>query len=457
MRRPQRPADTRPMETTTDKLLSASEISKAVQSGAMSAVDVVRTHLDRIATLDPQLNAFQSVRRAAALVEAAAIDRHPRRSELPLAGVPVAIKDNIAVAGEQMRHGSAATSTATAQTDDPLVARLRAAGCVVVGTTRMPELAAWAFTASKAFGPTRNPLNPHLNSGGSTGGGAVAVATGMAALALGTDGGGSVRVPAAYCGVVGLKPTKDRIPLPGGQVEHWCGLTVTGPIARTAADAAAAFAVLAGDPHLAELSEPSTRLRIARSLRSPSPLGQPDAHQKAAVDAADAALTSLGYEVTKADPSYPATLLNQWGRRWLAGIAIEAEHLGLDEADLEPRTRQMIRRGRRVLEFGGPRPSAQQRWHDRAASFFDNHDILVTPVTARGPGLAGELSEKGYLATYLASARAVPFTQAWNLAGFPALVVPLGERDGLPLAVQLIGAPNTEKQLLTVAAQLDQV
>src|SRR4051794_18346746 len=166
-----------------------------VRSGRLRAVDVVRTCLDRIAVLDPELNAFQAVRADAPLAEAAAIDASPRRAGLPLAGVPVAIKDNIAVAGEELRQGSAGTAGRPAsRQDDLLVSRLRDAGCVVVGTTRMPELAAWAFTASTAFGPTRNPWNPALDPGGSTGGGAVAVAAGMAALAIGTDGGGSLRV-----------------------------------------------------------------------------------------------------------------------------------------------------------------------------------------------------------------------------------------------------------------------
>src|SRR5664279_2164437 len=195
---------------------------------------------------------------------------HANRSELPLAGVPVAVKDNIAVAGEQVRHGSDATCSDPAVTDDELVGRLRRAGAVVVGITRMPELAAWAFTSSTAFGVTRNPWNPDLDPGGSTGGGAVAVASGMAALALGTDGGGSLRVPAAYCGVVGVKPGRGEVPLPDGLQEHWYGLSVAGPIARTAADAALALAVLRNQQPTVLERAPGA-LRIAVSRRSPVP------------------------------------------------------------------------------------------------------------------------------------------------------------------------------------------
>jgi amidase len=312
----------------------------------------------------------------------------------------------------------------------------------------MPELAAWGFTASAAGGPTRNPWDRARDPGGSTGGGAAAVAAGLAALALGTDGGGSLRIPGAACGLVGVKPTTGLVPLPGGLDEHWYGLTVAGPIARTAADAAAALAVLSGQP-----LEPATPapLRVAVSAKSPSPLGRPDAHQRAALDAAAAALATRGHRVDRADPPYPATLLNQWGRSWLAGIAQEADRLGLEPARLEPRTATMVRKGRRHA----PRPAEAAAWRERVLAWFGDVDVLVTPVVARVPGPAGALTGRGHLATYLASAKAVPFCQAWNLAGFPAVTVPLGVREGLPIVVQLIGRPGSEAVLLGTAAQLE--
>jgi amidase len=435
--------------TTSTSTPTALALAAAVRDGRRSAVDVVREHLDRIADRDRQLNAFCTVRAAAALAEAAAVDASPRRPDLPLAGVPVAVKENIAVAGEPVRHGSAATAATPAAADDELVTRLRAAGCVVVGTTRMPELAAWGFTASAAGGPTRNPWDLARDPGGSTGGGAAAVAAGLAALALGTDGGGSLRIPGAACGLVGVKPTAGLVPLPDGLDQHWYGLTVAGPIARTAADAAAALAALSGEPPV--VADPGP-LRVAVSAKSPSPLGRPDAHQRAALHAAADALTAAGHRVDRADPPYPATLLNQWGRSWLAGVAQEADRLGLAPARLEPRTATMVRKGRR----GRPRPAEAAAWRERALAWFADVDVLVTPVVARLPGPAGALTGRGYLATYLASARAVPFCQAWNLAGFPAVTVPVGVRDGLPMVVQLIGRPGSEALLLGVAAQLEQ-
>ena len=400
-------------------------------------MDDIRESLARIDTLDPHLNAFQHVRREEALAEGDAVD-----PSLPLAGWPVAVKDNMHVAGLPVRHGSAATSDAPAAADDALVGRLRAAGAVVVGTTRMPELAAWGFTSSAAFGPTRNPRDPERDPGGSSGGAAAAVAAGMVRAAVGTDGGGSIRIPAAACGLVGVKPTRGLTPLPGGADDHWYGLTVAGPLARTVGDAAAVLAVVADRPDLATVPSPD-RCRVAWSLRSPSPLGRPDARQRAAVRAAAAQLGALGHDVEHRDPRYPVNVLSAWGRSWLAGVAQDAAALGLSDGLLEPRTRAMVRKGRRI---GTPGPST---WGQRAADFFAHVDVLVTPTVARPPGRAGSYDGRGYLRTYLGAARSVPFTPAWNLAGLPAVTVPAGDAS-----VQLIGRAHSEPLLLGLAAQL---
>ncbi len=252
--------------------LDASGIAAMVHDGRTSAVRVAMAHVARIAERDGELGAFQAHDPDRVLAEAEAVDARADRFALPLAGVPVAVKDNVDVAGYATRYGSAATSTEPARRDDELVRRLRSAGAVVVGKTRMPELAIWGFTHSR-LGCTRNPLDPP-RPGGSSGGSATAVAAGMAALALGTDGGGSIRIPAAYCGLVGLKPGRGVLPLPGGADEHWCGLSVAGPLARTAADAELMFDVLAGgsarsdtDRRRRPAARPGSRCRWAARSR----------------------------------------------------------------------------------------------------------------------------------------------------------------------------------------------
>lgn len=439
--------------TATNEPTSAVAIAADVRAGRTSAVQVVESHLARVDRHNPGLGALRSTRHAAALAEAAAVDARVDRAELPLAGVPVAVKDNIAVAGEQVRHGSAATDPAAAGIDDELVARLRRAGAVVIGISAMPELAAWAYTSSEAFGVTRNPWDAGLDPGGSTGGGAVAVATGMAALALGTDGGGSLRIPAAYCGLVGLKPGRGVVPLPGGATEHWCGLTSAGPIARTSADAALALGVLSGERSVPPVAV--GRRRVAVSLRAPVPTTRADAHQHAAVARAAEVLRALGHEVVAAHPPYPPMLLQRWSRYWWAGVALDAQRLAVAPERLERRTRRMVAKGRRVLGRGGPDPRRAQAWRDRASAWFAGFDAVLMPTTATTPPAAGLFDGKGYLSTFLAAGKSWPYCQAWNLAGLPAVSVPVGVRGGLPLSVQLAGGPGREADLLALAAELE--
>src|SRR5690606_10851257 len=217
-----------------------------VRAGRRTPREVLDAFLARIERIDEHIGAFQFVDAEAARREADLLAGRPDLADLPLAGVPVAIKDNVDVAGMPTRYGSAASSPQPRGSDDLLVRRLREAGAVVVGKTRQPELAIWDFTESPAFGGTRNPYDPDRNAGGSTGGGAAAVAAGMVPVAHGSDGGGSLRIPAANCGVVGFKPSRGAVPLPGGLTEHWFGCSVHGAMATTVADVALAVDVLAG-------------------------------------------------------------------------------------------------------------------------------------------------------------------------------------------------------------------
>ncbi len=443
------------MDATDLTALGAAEIVARVHDGRTSAVAVAMAHLARIAERDGHLGAFQEHHPERVLAEAGAVDRRADRFALPLAGVPVAIKDCVDVAGYPTRHGSAATSTEPAKRDDELVKRLRAAGAVVVGKTRMPELAIWGFTHS-ALGTTRNPLDGALDPGGSSGGSAAAVAAGMATLALGTDGGGSLRIPAAYCGLVGVKPGLGVVPLPRGADEHWCGLSAAGPLARTAEDAALMLSVLAGRPFTVDGPGPG---HVALSLRAPLPFTRlhPD-HRAAAVGAAARLRTGPGgAAVTLANPPYSRTLGLSWIRRWHAGVAQEVAHLGLDLAAVERRTAAVARRGRRVLRFTPPRAAAVTAWRDQVLEWFDEggYDLVVGPATALPPVAAGGLAGRGYRMTLAKSVGRLPYTQAWNLAGLPAMVAPV-LIGGRPVGVQLVGRPGAESALLSAATRLEQ-
>ncbi|HEX2073760.1 MAG TPA: amidase [Geodermatophilus sp.] len=433
--------------------LPATEIAAAVRAGRLTAVEVVRAHLAHIDAVDPRIGAFRVVRREAALAEAAAVDAAPDRGGLPLAGVPVAVKDNVAVAGEVATDGCSATSAQPAVEDHPVVARLRAAGAVVVGITRVPELCLWASTDSVGS-VTRNPWDTALSPAGSSGGSAAAVAAGAVPLAHGNDGMGSLRLPAAACGLVSLKPGRGVVPaFIGG--DSWSGMAENGAFTTTVADAALAFAVLAGEEP-APLPDPGRPLRIAVSTRSPLRGVRADAQARAAVDATVAALREAGHTVVQRDPVIPQGAAAATVARWLAGAHDDVEQLGLDRHTLEPRTRVQARLGRVVRRAGLVRPAAAERFRERTVAFFDDVDVLLTPVVSGPPLPARPWHERGFLANTTACARWMPWVPPWNLAGVPALVLPAGTRpEGLPLAVQLVGPPGAERRLLWLAGELE--
>jgi amidase len=433
---------------------SAIEIAADVRAGRRSPRDAVQDSLDRIAAVDAHIGAFQLVDVDGAHRAAAELVGRADLADLPLAGVPVAIKDNVDVAGLPTRHGSGASSTDPAPADDLLVRRLRDAGAIVVGKTRMPELAIWGFTESIALGGTRNPRNLTRNAGGSTGGGAAAVAAGMVPLALGSDGGGSLRIPPANCGVLGFKPARGTAPLAGAAADHWYGMSVVGPVANTVADATLMLDILAGSTAWRDGPAPET-LRIAVSSRSPSPIGPAGHANRVILDAAAELATAAGHTVIRATPPYPPLLPVVFNRHWLAGIAEEAERLALDPAQLEPRTQRMVRSGQRLRRRGVPIGAEAQRWQRSAETWFAGVDVLITPVISAPAPPMGWGNRHGFLRCYLNGARTVPFTQAWNLAGFPAISLPFGGTATTPGALQLITTPGREAGLLGLASLLE--
>jgi amidase len=435
--------------------LPATEIARLVRSGEVTAVDVVRAHLDHIDAVDARVGAFRVLRRDAALAEAHAVDTALTRFALPLAGVPIAVKDNVAVAGEVCTDGSAAYTGAPATRDHPVVARLRKAGAIVVGITRAPELCLYGTTDGPGT-VSRNPWDTARSPAGSSGGSAAAVASGGVPLAHGNDGMGSLRLPAAACGLVTLKPGRGVVPAEIG-ADSWSGMAENGALATTVADLAVAHAVMAGEDPTAA-AEPGRPLRIAVSTRSPLPGVRADAATRAAVDAVVAQLTAAGHTVVRKDPPITPGAAVGALARWMAGAHDDAEHLGLDRAALQPRSRTHARIGRLVRRARLVRPATGERFRDRVVGFFADVDLLLTPVTTGPPLAARPWHERSFLANVTANARWAPWTAAWNLAGLPALVLPAGQQpDGLPVAVQFVGPPGAEGRLLWLAGELERL
>ncbi|MDQ1203472.1 amidase [Rhodococcus sp. SORGH_AS_0303] len=429
---------------------TATSIADDVRNGRVQPAAVAREALDRIAARNDDLHAFVVVRPDEVLREADAIAVRADLRALPLAGVPVAIKDNVPVTGYPMRNGSLATSDTPAAADHPVVARLRGAGAVVVGLTSVPELCLWGATDG-ADGIARNPWNRDLTPGGSSGGAAAAVSSGMVPVAHGNDGMGSIRIPAANCGLVGIKPGLGLVPSELGN-GSWFGMSENGPLTTTVADAALLLSVMADDPDLAYVDAPETT-RIGVAVESPSPVVRVDPHfRQAALDVARE-LERIGHRTSTAALPYPASPLGQLAR-WTAGGAADAA--GLDVSALQKRTRRHIAVGRRAARF--VRPSQTETLTRRMRSYFESLDVVLTPALAAPPIRADRWSERGWAANMAANIRYAPFAAPWNLLGWPAVSVPAGlhPESGTPLAVQLAGPPGSERRLLALAAQIEQ-
>jgi amidase len=440
-----------------------------VREGQVSGRELTAACLDRIDALNHRLNAFTNVMREQALAEAAERDDALARGEEPgpLHGVPVAIKEELDVEGQVTTFGGRANVT-PASRDAEVVRRLREAGAVVVGKTAMPEFGQWPFTESAVHGLTRNPWDLTRSTGGSSGGTAAAVASGMVPVGMGGDGGGSIRIPSAVCGLFGLKPQRGRVS--SDPHEHlWWALGTAGPLTRSVVDSAIVYDVIRGalpaDRFGAEglatsfveaARAPFVPLRIAWSTK-PVTIGvKPDPEHVHAVRATAELLASLGHHVEEVDPGYPdptAAFVPQF----FGGLAVEAAEVEHPER-LERRTRETLRLGSwvrpRVVEWAirqGEKVAA------KANRVFATYDLLLTPVIAPRPPRVGVLDGAGALRAALRSQPMIAYTALWNVTGNPAASVPAGfGSDGLPLAVQLVGRLNDEATILTVAAQLEQ-
>jgi amidase len=440
----------------------AAEQARMLTAATITAPTLLEIYLERIARLDPQLRSFRVVLAETARQEALAAQKRLDAGErLPLLGVPVAIKDDVDVGGQLTTNGSGAVSTPAAR-DAEVVSRLRAAGAVIIGKTAVPELMIFPFTETLTFGATRNPWDTSLTPGGSSGGSGAAVAAGLAPLALGSDGGGSIRIPSGWCGLFGIKPQRDRVPL-APHDDAWCGLSVNGPMARSVEDAALFLDVTTTLPAPeggfvgAAAREPG-RLRIALSTKVPPPLlAKIGNEQRAAVDEAGALLRELGHDVVVRDPDYPpSAVYANFLPRYFRGIYDDVRVLPHQDR-LEKRTRNMARIGSLLSDQRMARVRAgEAAVAARIQSIFDDVDVVITPGNATGPSRIGAYQRRGGVATLMFVSQRVPFFEIWNLTGQPAAAVPWGlDRGGVPLSIQLVGRPNDEATLVTLSAQIE--
>ncbi|MFJ3305100.1 amidase [Streptomyces sp. NPDC086549] len=430
---------------------TAAEIAAAVREKRATPREVVAEHLARIERLDGRIGAFRKVLAASALAAADEVAGRTDLAELPLAGVPVAVKDNLAVRGESTLVGSAATADTPAEDDHVTVARLRAAGAVVVGLTNVPELCVFGTTEG-VHGTSRNPWDTSRTAGGSSGGSAAAVAAQMVPVALGNDGMGSLRIPAANCGLVTLKPGHGVVPAGIGNGD-WFGMSENGPLATTVEDLRLMLSVLADEELVRK--EGSAARRIAVSLRSPLAGVAVTKPYTTAVREAAAVLAGAGHRTRRAEPPYPLSLGVTALQHWTAGTAVDAE--GLDPARLARRTRIHAAVGRRFVRTVRS-GEGRERLRRRLTPFFAEHDVLLMPALARRSPKAVPWHERGWLPNVLANTNYSPMTPPWNLTGWPAMSVPLGTLpSGAPCAVQLVGLPGSEADLLELAGQLEKL
>jgi amidase len=444
------------------------EQAKLIRAGDVSSRELVELYLERIERLDPELNSYRIVMAERALADADQADARRRGDDdRPLLGVPIAVKDNVDVAGEVTTHGTSAYGE-PAREDAEIVKRLRTAGAVILGKTLLPELAIYPWTESATFGATRNPWDLATTVGGSSGGSGAAVAAGLASAGLASDGGGSIRIPAACCGLFGLKPQRGRVSLLPDS-EHWNGLSVFGSVTRSVVDSALWLDVVSGradgDAEAARIPPtsfveaartPPAKLRIAVSTETGAgSIVKVKPEVERAVEQTADLLRSLGHEVERRDPDY-GFLQPLFIPRWLRGIYDDARRLPHPER-LERRVRKLVLGGKLIsLDAVARARAAEPQFTARIAELFRDFDVLLTPTIPTPPWPLLKFEGLGVVRASLGAADIVTFAAPWNVSGQPAASVPTGFTDsGLPLAVQLIGRPHDETTLLSLAAQLE--
>jgi amidase len=455
---------------------SAAEQAALVRDGEVSARELVDASLAAIERLNGELNAVVTRCDERALAEADAVSAGDER---PLAGVPLLVKDLGAMTeGVRTTMGMRALGEWVPEADSATVRRLRAVGAIVVGKTNLPEMGILPVSEPARFGPARNPWDTSRTPGGSSGGSAAGVAAGMVAIAHGNDGGGSIRIPASCCGLVGMKPSRGRVSWAPHLSELAAGFATDGVLARTVRDSALGLDILAGyepgDPYWAPdpsapfvdaLEREPGSLRVAFVVDSPN--GVPvDPDCVAATRRAAELLESLGHQVQEIEIEADEAYVTNFVTVWIAGTANEVETWGriaglqLDIEQLEPLSRQMYDMS---LQLSATDYLRALDWlHDysrRLVSMWGGIDVLLTPTLAKPPIEIGALEPKEGeppIQMLMNSATWVPFTPVWNVTGQPAVSLPLHQTEGgLPVGVQLVGPPAGEELLYSLSAQIE--
>ncbi len=453
---------------------SATELAAMVRSGEVSSRELVEISLARIEQLNPQLNAFVEIDGERALASAANIGSDDER---PFAGVPIAIKNNRPVAGLRSTIGCSLLADHVADHDCNITRRFKEAGFVIVGTTTLPEYGILPVSEARIFGPTRNPWDLERTPGGSSGGAAAAVASGMVPVAHGNDGGGSIRIPAACCGLVGLKPARGRISAAPERGE--APLDVDGVLTRTVADTAAILDVLAGyelgdanwapppsEPFALSATRPPGKLRIAATTFPPIADAVVDPVCAQAVTDAAELLRSLGHEVEEVDPPWRIEGLSElFGAVFSIHIALQIVYSGMvaghepTAEDMEPMSWAIHQMTQSFNSVQGLALEIQlQALTRQLVTFLAPYDALLTPALAERPLPLGTLDTAAPdpMSTFTRSGLFTPFTPVFNASGQPGISLPLYQgEDGLPLGVQLVGRPAGEAALLALASQVE--
>jgi amidase len=450
-------------------ILGLGRQAELLASGKLGAVELLESTLERIEAAQPSLNAFRILCPEAAKEEAIDAERRLTRGQrLPLLGVPIAVKDDMDLAGEPTAFGCGGEFE-PCEEDGQVVRRLRAAGAVIVGKTNTPEIGQWPFTEGPAFGATRNPWSLDHSPGGSSGGSAAAVAAGLLPAAVGSDGAGSIRIPAAWTHLVGLKPQRGRVstwPAP----ESFNGLTSYGPLARTVGDVALLLDVLTGnvagdlhrppapeEPFAVTARRDPGRLRIALALNVPfsGAPAQLDPAVQEAVEGIASSLEGLGHGVEPVDVPYGLAPGASIMPRSMVGIRDWAARAP-DRAVLDPRTHHAARLGFAFRPLLGFAHLAEKVARRRVGNLYRRFDVILAPTTAQPPLPIGACEGLSSWETDKRIVAACPYAWPWNVLGWPGLNVPAGfSREGLPLGAQLLGPENSEALLLSLGTQLE--